>query len=94
MVFLFFSSEWVTNHHRDSLASHIGHHDMTAYFAVAQNDAVGRVRYQLLEVRHRTCTCMPWEKQIIFPLVECIVPTAGPTVAIAFVLWGLHVFRV
>jgi hypothetical protein len=43
-------SEWITNHHRDSIATHIGHHDQMAYFAVAQNDAVGRVRYQLLEV--------------------------------------------
>lgn len=42
--------EWASNHHRDSIASHIGHHDMLTYFAVAQNDAVGRVRYQLLEV--------------------------------------------
>jgi hypothetical protein len=43
-------SEWLTNQHRDSYATHIGHHDQLAFFAVAQNDAVGRVRYQLLEV--------------------------------------------
>lgn len=45
------SSEWLTNQHRDTYATHLGHHDQLAYFAVAQNDAVGRVRYQLLEVR-------------------------------------------
>lgn len=43
--------EWASNQHRDSIASHIGHYDMLSYFAVAQNDSVGRVRYQLLEVR-------------------------------------------
>lgn len=42
--------EWVTNQHRDTLASHIGHYDMLSYIAVAQNDSIGRVRYQLLEV--------------------------------------------
>ena len=34
---------------RDTIASHIGHHDMTSFFAIAQNDSIGRVRYQLLE---------------------------------------------
>ena len=46
-----FPSEWLTNQHRDTYATHLGHHDQVAFFAVAQNDAVGRVRYQLLEVR-------------------------------------------
>lgn len=45
-----FSSEWATNQHRDSIASHVGHSDLLAYFAVAENNAIGRVRYQLLEV--------------------------------------------
>lgn len=43
--------EWATNQHRDTLASHIGHSDMLAYFAVAQNDSIGRVRYGMLEVQ-------------------------------------------
>lgn len=43
-------SEWATNQHRDSIASHIGHSDLLSYFAVAENNAIGRVRYQLLEV--------------------------------------------
>ena len=52
MSLLFFQTkyEWATNQHRDTLASHIGHYDMLSYIAVAQNDSVGRVRYQLLEV--------------------------------------------
>ena len=43
-------SEWVTNHHRDSAASHIGHPDMLSFFAIAENESVGRMRYTLLEV--------------------------------------------
>ena len=42
--------EWAVNQHRDSITSFVGHHDMLNYFAMAQNDSVGRVRYQLLEV--------------------------------------------
>ena len=39
------------NQHRDTLASHIGHYDMLSYFAVAQNESIGRMRYNMLEVR-------------------------------------------
>ena len=42
--------EWAQNQHRDTIASHVAHYDMLSYFAVAQNDSIGRVRYQLLEV--------------------------------------------
>ncbi|CAM9334053.1 unnamed protein product [Ectocarpus sp. 4 AP-2014] len=48
-------SEWATNQHRDSIASHIGHSDLLMYFAVAENNAVGRVRYQLLEKMLQPC---------------------------------------
>ena len=41
--------EWATNQMRDTIASNIGHMDMLAYISVAQNDSIGRVRYQLLE---------------------------------------------
>eukprot|EP00640_Fibrocapsa_japonica_P009359 CAMPEP_0114047706 /NCGR_PEP_ID=MMETSP1339-20121228/35437_1 /TAXON_ID=94617 /ORGANISM="Fibrocapsa japonica" /LENGTH=48 /assembly_acc=CAM_ASM_000762 len=37
------------------MASHLGHYDMLSYFAIAQNDAVGRVRYQLLENMLQPC---------------------------------------
>mmetsp|Transcript_46188 Transcript_46188/g.80777 ORF Transcript_46188/g.80777 Transcript_46188/m.80777 type:complete len:91 (+) Transcript_46188:98-370(+) len=47
--------EWASNQHRDTLASHIGHNDMLSYFAVAQNDSIGRVRYQLLEKMLQPC---------------------------------------
>mmetsp|Transcript_27974 Transcript_27974/g.28268 ORF Transcript_27974/g.28268 Transcript_27974/m.28268 type:complete len:93 (-) Transcript_27974:104-382(-) len=47
--------EWAVNQHRDTIASHIGHHDMLSFFAVAQNDSIGRVRYQLLEKMLQPC---------------------------------------
>lgn len=54
-------SEWATNQHRDSIASHVGHSDMLAYFAVAENNATGRVRYQLLEVKQSFASLRPTE---------------------------------
>lgn len=56
-------SEWATNQHRDSIASHVGHSDMLAYFAVAENNATGRVRYQLLEVKHGFAGLRPTETE-------------------------------
>lgn len=62
--------EWASNQHRDSIASHIGHHNILQYFAVAQasrgprqsailgvvqGDSIGRVRYQLLEKMLQPC---------------------------------------
>ncbi|EWM28223.1 hypothetical protein NSK_001628 [Nannochloropsis salina CCMP1776] len=54
--------EWLTNQHRDTYATHLGHHDQLAYIAVAQNDAVGRVRYQLLEKMLQPCGPPPAAK--------------------------------
>jgi len=41
--------EWAVNIHRDSYASYVGHHPMLA-FAIAENEAIGRVRYNFLQV--------------------------------------------
>jgi hypothetical protein len=46
-------SEFATNIHRDTLASHIGHHDHLVYLATAQNQSIGRVRLELYEVREK-----------------------------------------
>mmetsp|Transcript_1908 Transcript_1908/g.2461 ORF Transcript_1908/g.2461 Transcript_1908/m.2461 type:complete len:97 (-) Transcript_1908:1582-1872(-) len=47
--------EWAVNHHRDSLASHIGHYDLLSYFAVAENESVGRVRTEMIEKMVQPC---------------------------------------
>jgi len=44
------SSEWLKNQHRDTFASHLGHYDQLSYFAVAQNDSIGRIKYEMLQV--------------------------------------------
>jgi splicing factor 3B subunit 5 len=36
--------EWAVNIHRDSYASYIGHPPLLAYFAIAENESMGRVR--------------------------------------------------
>ena len=43
------------NHQRDSMASHIGHHDMLTYCAVAQNESVGRTKFAMLERMVQPC---------------------------------------
>lgn len=47
--------EWAVQQHRDTLASHIGHNDRLSYFAVAENEAVARTRYKLLEKMLQPC---------------------------------------
>lgn len=54
--------EWAVNQHRDTIASHVAHNDQLSYFAVAQNDSVGRVRYELMEKMLQPCGKPPQEK--------------------------------
>ena len=36
--------EWAVNMHRDSYSSYVGHPPLSAYFAVAENESIGRVK--------------------------------------------------
>lgn len=54
--------EWAVNIHRDSYASYIGHHNMVSYFAVAENESVGRVKYNLMQKMLLPCG-LPPEKE-------------------------------
>ncbi|KAL7477119.1 hypothetical protein ACHAW6_002932 [Cyclotella cf. meneghiniana] len=47
--------EWVTNMHRDTYASHVGHYDQMSYYAVAMNESVGRTKREFLEKMLRPC---------------------------------------
>ena len=51
--------EWASNIHRDSIASYIGHSAMTRYMAVAENEAVGRVRFNLMQKMLLPCGLPP-----------------------------------
>uniref|UniRef100_A0A7I4CNM9 Splicing factor subunit n=1 Tax=Physcomitrium patens TaxID=3218 RepID=A0A7I4CNM9_PHYPA len=42
-------SEWAVNIQRDSYASYIGHAPLLAFFAVAENESIGRVRYNFMQ---------------------------------------------
>jgi hypothetical protein len=39
------------NQHRDSLALYVGYDSLAQYIAVAENESVGRVKFQMLQVR-------------------------------------------
>lgn len=47
--------DWITNQHRDTLASHVGHYDQLSFYAVAQNESIERVRIQMLEKIYQPC---------------------------------------
>ena len=56
--------EWLTNQHRDTYASHVGHYDQLSYFAVATNESIGRTRLQFLEKMIQPCGPPPPSKDI------------------------------
>jgi splicing factor 3B subunit 5 len=56
--------EWMTNQHRDTYASHVAHYDQLSYFAVAQNESIGRTRLQFLEKMFLPCGPPPPKKDI------------------------------
>lgn len=47
--------EWMTNQHRDSSASYMGHADMLNYFALVENESRARVRFNLMERMLQPC---------------------------------------
>ena len=51
--------EWAVNVHRDSYASYIGHHPQMAYFAVAENESIGRKKYEFLQKMLLPCGTPP-----------------------------------
>ncbi|CAD5115785.1 unnamed protein product [Dimorphilus gyrociliatus] len=47
--------EWVTNHHRDSYASYVGHHDLLSYFSVIENESKARIKFNYMEKMLQPC---------------------------------------
>jgi len=41
--------EWMSNQHRDSVASYIGHNNLLDFFAIAENETRGRMKFNLLK---------------------------------------------
>ncbi|KAK6929763.1 Splicing factor 3B subunit 5/RDS3 complex subunit 10 [Dillenia turbinata] len=51
--------EWAVNIQRDSYASYIGHCPILAYFAVAENESIGRERYNFMQKMLLPCGLPP-----------------------------------
>uniref|UniRef100_A0A0E0I9M4 Splicing factor subunit n=1 Tax=Oryza nivara TaxID=4536 RepID=A0A0E0I9M4_ORYNI len=47
--------EWALNIQRDSYASYIGHYPVLAYFAIAENESIGRERYNFMQLYRKCC---------------------------------------
>ena len=47
--------EWMTNQHRDSYASYIGHNDLLGYFAIAENECKARMKFNFLKKMVQPC---------------------------------------
>ncbi|KAI8904583.1 hypothetical protein PhCBS80983_g04130 [Powellomyces hirtus] len=47
--------EWAVNQHRDTYASLIGHNTMLAYSAVAENESLGRKKFEMMEKMLQPC---------------------------------------
>ena len=43
-------SEWIAHQHRDTLTSIVGHPMLTSYLAIADGEAIGRVKFEMTEV--------------------------------------------
>ena len=51
--------EWITNIHRDTLASHISSPSRLMYFAVCENQSIAKIRYRLLNQMQNPCGKRP-----------------------------------
>lgn len=51
--------EWALNIHRDSYASYIGHHSLLSYYAVVENESIGRVKYEFMQKMLLPCGIPP-----------------------------------
>ncbi|WJX38805.1 hypothetical protein P8452_26428 [Trifolium repens] len=51
--------EWAVNIQRDSYASYIGHYTLLSYFAIAENESIGRQRYTFMQKMLLPCGLPP-----------------------------------
>ena len=51
--------EWNVNIKRDTYASFIGHHSLAAYHAIAENESIGRVKYNFQQNMLLPCGLPP-----------------------------------
>ena len=68
-------SEWLTHQHRDTLSSIVGHPTLTSYLAIADGEAVGRVKFEMTEVCVLSCSIKP-ELTVSIAHAATLRPTA------------------
>ncbi|XP_020240712.1 uncharacterized protein At4g14342-like isoform X2 [Asparagus officinalis] len=51
--------DWAVNIQRDSYASYVGHYPLLAYFAVAENESIGREHYNFMQKMLLPCGLPP-----------------------------------
>lgn len=56
--------EFLTNQHRDTYASLVGHYDQLSYASVAMNESIGRTRLQFLDKMIQPCGPPPKKKTV------------------------------
>ena len=64
--------EWAVNIHRDSYAAYVGRPTMLQYFAVAENESIGRVRYNMMQVRDRPKARFLFPASATAPTARCV----------------------
>lgn len=47
--------EWVTNHHRDTITSILGHSDLLNFMALTENESKARVKFNFVEKLLQPC---------------------------------------
>ena len=62
--------EWLTNQHRDSYASYVGHFDLLNFIAIAENETKARVRFNFMERMLQACG-PPLEKAEDWRVIYC-----------------------
>ncbi|CAF0870995.1 unnamed protein product [Brachionus calyciflorus] len=54
--------EWLTNQHRDTMASFIGHYDLLNYLAVVENESKARLKFNYLKRMVQPCGPPPFKE--------------------------------
>jgi splicing factor 3B subunit 5 len=53
--------EWLTNQHRDTYASLVGHFDTLNYLAIAENESKARLRFNYMKKMLQPCGPPPFK---------------------------------
>jgi splicing factor 3B subunit 5 len=53
--------EWMTNQHRDTYTSYLGHNDLLNYIAVAENESKARLKFNFLKKMLQPCGPPPFK---------------------------------